>query len=128
MTHAYDVDAELEPAIACRIQPEPVDRVEREMVDPVRQAQAARDRRVEVGPAVVVQLHEREELTVADVVEGVAQPATRLSARRPFDVDQLESHRLGVEAVRGLEIPGRQGEMVEAHGMPFPVTAVTRNN
>ena len=63
---------------------------------------------------VVVQVPEREQLAVAGVVEEVPGPAV-LEERDDVDLDELEAHRLGVEAVAGFEVPGRDGDVVERH-------------
>jgi len=96
--------------------------VEREVVDERRQT----DRLVEVDVVVgtdllVVQLPEGHELFVATDLrigreEEVLGPAAVLArSGGDHDLDELEAHQLGVEAIRGSRIACGKGNMMERH-------------
>ena len=63
---------------------------------------------------IVVDVPHREALTAAGVVEEVASPAP-LGCRCGLCLHELEAHDLGVEGVRGLDVAGRDRNMVERH-------------
>ena len=111
---AHDVEAVLEPAVALGV--ELVERrVERDVVHEARQPEPGRDRGIEVGQVLVVEIPDREHLAVAGVVEQVAGP-TVLHVRLGLDPDELEAHGLGVEAVGGLEVSAGDSDVVKSHG------------
>ena len=80
------------------------------------------DRRVELGQRVVVDVPERDEAALVRVVEDVAGP-TAFHRLAGDDLHQVEAHDLGVEAVRGVEVVGRDGNVVEAHAHQGTVPA-----
>ena len=67
------------------------------------------------GERVVVDVPERHEPALVRVVERVAGPAAFERLSRD-DLHELEAHHLRVEAMRGVEVTGGDGNVVEAHG------------
>ena len=61
-----------------------------------------------------MEIPDREHLAVAGVVEEVTGPPGS-GVGRGFDLHELEAHRLGVEAVRRVEILGGDCYVVERH-------------
>ena len=74
MIHSRNVESVREPAIARGVERFKVRRVKRQMVHEAGESEPAGDRQVEVGKAVVVKFEERQQRTVAGVVEYMAEP------------------------------------------------------
>ena len=68
---------------------------------------------------VVVQVPEGDQPVAARVVEHVLGPAALVLGRGDHGLDQLEAHRLGVEGVGRLDVPGGEREVVVAHRSPL---------
>jgi len=101
--------------------------VEGDVVHPPRQTGSAVQVDGElVADLVVVELPERDHPLLtrgrhARRVEEVLAPTTVLAGRRRRDdLDELEAHLLGVEAVRGRGIPRGEGDVMEPHRVSLP--------
>ena len=113
------------PALAVRVERLLGGCVERDVVDPPRQAGGGVDvDREVVADLGVVELPEGDHALVGRVAERATRvveevlrvPAVLARVGGRHDLHELEAHHLGVEAVGGLGVTGGECDVVESHG------------
>ena len=116
MVDLEHVVSEPEPALALAFQIVEIVRREGEMVRARLETEVGADVRLELAIARRAgEVPERDQLIArgAGLVEDVARDAALL--RHHLDLGELEAHRLGVEAVRRLDVLHDECEMVDTH-------------
>ena len=110
MIHDHASVAVRQQAVPVRLEGIEVGGAERDVVRPVRQAEAGRQVGAEVTQRLVVELEHREHRPVAGVVERVAGPAAP-GRLEHVDLGEREPDRLGVEAVGRRQVLRGDGQM-----------------